>query len=391
VVEGLDANDARSEVARGYAVARFRDGGWPWAEGLLEKARGWPTERAVALLLCLPSERRTYEWAERLGADSKHEYWTRFSPYGLDDRGTLGVVVANLLEHGQPAKAVELLGIYLDQSADSDSEGTNDVAVEMAVAALAQVSSPLGVDWSMFPYNVARLLDYLAANSVDRSTVAQLEWKYLPLLEDREHEPRLLHEELTSDPEFFAEIVSWVYRADDDDADVSSVGDDERLRVDLGDRLLRSWRGVPGTSPDGRVDPDELMAWLTTSRRLLAKRGRVRSGDLCIGRALRHAPPDPDGTWPSVPVREAIESISSRDLEHGLELAVYNSRGVTTRRLNDGGTQERQLARRYREYEAVASAKWPRTAAMLQRIAETYEADARREDHEAELREDLGR
>jgi len=50
-----------------------------------------------------------------------------------------------------------------------------------------------------------------------------------------------------------------------------------------------------------------------------------------------------------------------------------------------------QLSEKYKGYADVLNDEWPRTAAVLRRIAEVYASEARREDVEAELREDLWR
>ncbi len=49
------------------------------------------------------------------------------------------------------------------------------------------------------------------------------------------------------------------------------------------------------------------------------------------------------------------------------------------------------MAETYRGYADALNVGWPRTAAMLRTISDTYAAWARREDVEAELREDLWR
>ena len=61
-----------------------------------------------------------------------------------------------------------------------------------------------------------------------------------------------------------------------------------------------------------------------------------------------------------------------------------------SRGLADGGVQERELADRYAGFATQCCDRWPRMAATLRRIAETYRTEGRLEDQEAELREDLG-
>ena len=53
----------------------------------------------------------------------------------------------------------------------------------------------------------------------------------------------------------------------------------------------------------------------------------------------------------------------------------------------DGGSQERALAKRYRSDAEALRFDWHRTAACLDRIATTYEVDANREDLSAEQRD----
>ena len=48
------------------------------------------------------------------------------------------------------------------------------------------------------------------------------------------------------------------------------------------------------------------------------------------------------------------------------------------------------LAEQFASYARTVRGRWPRTAAMLDRMANSYRAEARREDQQDELREDLG-
>lgn len=385
----IGTDERRRQLTRGFIAGQFQVAGWSWAEGQLRNGEDWDSQQRAEFLLCLPTESRTYDWAERLGDATDQVYWSNFRPFGLNEPATFVRAATKLVEHDRATHAVELLGIYIGDA--DDQLGRRQVDPQLVVTALQHASAASAVDSPMFAFYAASLLDYLTSQPrVDLSQLAQLEWRYLPLLEDRERQPRVLHEELARDPAFFAEIVSWVYRADSEPEE-AQITDEERVRADLGDRLLRSWRTVPGLRDDGSVDPSELASWLSSARQLLAEQGRIRVGDIRIGRMLRYAPTDSEGSWPPLPVREAIEDTASRDLERGLEVEVYNSRGVTTRGLTDGGTQERELAQRYHRYARQAHTRWPRTASLLRRIAETFEADARREDREAELREDFRR
>jgi hypothetical protein len=93
--------------------------------------------------------------------------------------------------------------------------------------------------------------------------------------------------------------------------------------------------------------------------------------------------------WPHAAVRGIVEDTISDELERGVANGIYNSRGVVSRALDEGGAQERKLVERYNGYAAALKTQWPRTASMLRRIADFYSHDAAREDAEMELRENL--
>jgi hypothetical protein len=59
---------------------------------------------------------------------------------------------------------------------------------------------------------------------------------------------------------------------------------------------------------------------------------------------------------------------------------------VASRALDEGGTQELNLAQQYRETADRLRANWPRRSAVLRRVADTYETEAHREETEAERR-----
>lgn len=94
------------------------------------------------------------------------------------------------------------------------------------------------------------------------------------------------------------------------------------------------------------------------------------------------------GVWPDIAVREIIEEAASKDVEQGVEIGIFNKRGVWIKAPMEGGIQERELAESYRCHATAIADTWPRTAALLRRIAERYQNDAYREDVSAELTND---
>lgn len=384
--EYLAADNAlRTQFARGFAIGRIRSRGQEWAESKLTNvAKGWSSDQRAELLACLPYDERTWDLAEGSDPETEHRYWCLIPPYGIGDTD-VERVVRKLLEHGRPYTAVDLLALHATREQALPAE-----LIAAALERVLQTSPKDGSPDSSFAHDILDLFDILAASKeIDENRIAALEWAFLPLLGRRyERTPRLLHRELARNPGFFAELVSLAFLAESDEP--RELSTEEQVRANRADDLLKSWRTVPGMTEDGSIDSEMLKSWVRRAREATTASGHERIGDKIIGQALSGSPSDADGTWPHVAVRDVIEEVASRELELGLELAVYDSRGVVTKHPFEGGAQERQLVERYASSASAISDRWPCTAAMLRRITDQYRAEARREDQEAELREDLG-
>jgi hypothetical protein len=380
-------NSARSQLVRGFVAGRFRNNSWAWAREKLcsEAASDWSSEQRVEFLTYLPFEGRTWDLVDILEAETQRLYWQQVGPHYLPDPDQCERAAESFVEHGCPYAAIDVLACGVREKQKSKpSPHIIVAALERAV----RTDPGTDIDWSFFSYKVGELLDCLeASGEVEEGRIAALEWALLPLFRYRERRPKILHRELARNPDFFAEVVALVYKAEDEpDREMS---EEAHTRARHGHELLESWQTVPGRWEDGSIDPEALKAWVGRAREVTDTQGRGSIGEYLIGRVLSFGPADPDETWPSVAVRDLIEEMGSQDIEDGFRLGIYNSRGFVSRGLTEGGGQEKQLAEKYLNYAGMIGDQWPRTAAMLRMLADTYLSKARREDLEAELREDL--
>ena len=68
------------------------------------------------------------------------------------------------------------------------------------------------------------------------------------------------------------------------------------------------------------------------------------------------------------------------------ERGIFNRRGVVQKEYYEGGEQDRKIAITYAAFAEACNVVWPGTAAVLNRVAETYGRMADQEDEEAKLR-----
>lgn len=216
-----------------------------------------------------------------------------------------------------------------------------------------------------------------------------LEWHFLPILNRHERQPKLLHKALSEEPTFFIELMKILYRARGEEP--RELSENDRNRTQLAFDLLHIWRKPPGLEDDGTVNLEKLRAWVSEVRNLALECNRVEVVDSQLGQTFSTFPIGKDGLWPPEPVRELLEELANERIESGIETGLFNSRGVVTRAIAEGGIQEREIAARYSSYAEAFKDDWPRTAHLMREMVRRYERDAREEDGRAELEEDLWR
>ncbi len=386
--EGLGSSEGpRGYLARGFVVGRFRERGWPWVEAKLPEVSEWSSEQKADFFTTLPFEGRTWDQLEAMDdEEAQRLYWSRISVYGLSNAADCARAVDRFITHGRPHAAVDLISLHLSDEEAAIPPSMMADALERTVRSAPEEH----VDWSLFSHHVSEVLDAIeASDEIEEERIAALEWYLLPLFGHHGRAPRVLHRELSRNPSFFAEIIALVFKAEDEEPRELSEEDQNRAR--LAYELLESWRSVPGLKEDGSVDLDILSRWVDEARKTTHAAGRGTVTDLRIGQVLASSPKGSDDAWPDIAVRDLIDDLGEENIERGFEMGVYNSRGTFSRSLTEGGEQERQLSERHKGYADVLNDEWPRTAAMLRRIADVYASEARREDVEAELREDLWR
>ncbi|MFC8368094.1 hypothetical protein ACFUIT_08860 [Streptomyces sp. NPDC057239] len=374
--------DADGRVAFGYVISRFSVEGWSWVSAFSDKFQGWPQERVVRFLLALPSENATFTLAGQCDDEVKKAYWRRFNLYQVESESDRREAIDTLLEMELFEKTIPLFWIARGKGEDFD--------VNKMLYALHQASfkeqDPESV--SSVVYEVKELLAHArSAPGVIRGLLAQVEWKFLPVLGDGLESPALiLHEEMAQNPSFFVDLIALIFPPQDSGSVEVEVTEEMKNKAKQAYSLLKSWKGAPRFQGDG--EGPVLADWVTETRRLLLEKKLLRYGDGFIGEMLFHASGSA-AQWPPLEVCQIIESVRSQDIESGFAIAVMNSRGTTWRSLDAGGEQERALADKYQKFAQAVGGRWPRTQRLLRRISESWDQRARQEDHMAEIREDF--
>jgi hypothetical protein len=238
------------------------------------------------------------------------------------------------------------------------------------------------------PHYIRDAFDLLnASGQFSTDEMSGLEYAYIDVFDRDAGRLINLERRVEEQPDLYVQAVAFAYKRDDDGEDPSEirVEDDEQrsARALGGYKLLENLRRLPSAGEDGVPKADELLRWIEQVRAGCAALARTTSGDKSLGKLLSHSPAAPDEVWPCAPVRDVLEQVLNRDVDQGLHIALYNSRGAHVR--GEGGGAEREIAAKYGSWAKAMEYTHPRVAAFLRSMEKAYLHDAEWHDNDAKI------
>jgi hypothetical protein len=341
----------------------------------------WEKPVIAKLLTYLLFNSKVWEQVEELLGDEDALYWSQVEVRPYLDKENMYYVIEKLLVHNRPVAAIEFLYRLLRDKHELDVEYTVKVLISAASS-----TEPCN---SLHTYYLTEIIKHLQnRDDVSDEDLFQVEWAYLPLLEDRsEATPAYLEYKLASEPEFFCQIIRWIFRSKHEEAP-RKFSESDRKAATNAYSLLHDWRIPPGMDKGGDFYGDRFTDWLNKMIKSCEESGHLEVALSQLGKVLIHAPSDPSGLWIHHSVAEALNRKDLDGLRNGYRVGLFNSRGVHS--VDPTGKPEKQLAKKYRQCaEDVEEHGFQRFAVTLRQLAESYDQDALRIISESKDRNDF--
>jgi hypothetical protein len=366
----IDPDFSIAVSARAHAVR-----GAKWDQWISAFVRGMNAGSAANLFLRWPDSRETWSFVSALGNSIEFEYWKRKHAFPQSSDTDLLFALDMYIHVGRFSACLEI-------AAYEEARVSTQICFRILRGFITEVNADA---WKLqnTQYSVVHMIETLQTRQdVTNEELAALEYQFLPLLE-HDAVPVALHRMLNESPEFFVDVICDVFLPSTRE-ETQVITEVTKNKARNGYRLLQSIKTVPGFTGDVQ-DISFLRTWVTGVRRFAREKDRVSITDQQIGQVLANAPSDPsDGAWPIAQVRDLIEEVASDHLETGISVARFNMRGVFTKNVFEGGTEERAFAAEYRKWAAL-TLTWPRTSLLLGGIAENWMRQAEKADAELEL------
>lgn len=366
---GLSDNFAIALSSRAHETK-----GHAWDDWISDVARDSDVETAAKLFLRWSDSRQTWSFVSTIGNTVEREYWKRKPAFKQVSEQDLRTALDKYMEVGRFTACVEIM------SYEEHRVSTNDCFT--ILRGLVGEVNEKGWGLENVQFAVVHMLEDLQKREdVDIGELAALEYQFLPLLH-HQGEPIALQRVIAASPKFFISVLNDVFYPSSGER--AEVDERIRARARIGYQLLQSIKTVPGFS-DQHEDIGYLRQWIAEARELAKKTDRARIADQQIGQILAYAPADPsDEAWPRQSIRDVIEDLAEEEIENGISVGRFNMRGAFFRDMYDGGKEERSLADEYRLWSSKTR-RWPRTSALLNRIADGWDRSAERAESETRL------
>lgn len=352
------------QMARAFIYSRTTEGGWSWLDTL--DLSTYDADKLAVFYAYLPFGPEVWARAKSAGETVWNKYWKSVvpNPWKLEE-GDAAIV--ELVRAGRGWDAVQLSNSLIHMNRPVSSEAMLD--------ALMVPNVDVSANEMPDSYAICEVIKAVQADPLaDTDRLSKVEWRYLQVLDGYSGAtPVTLWNQLSSSAEFAISAIRMVYKSKNPDWKAPEAPD---ALIENAWSLLHRWRTIPGLK-DGHFDAQAFATWLDALMEGAKVSGHLSVTQMVVGRLLAHAPADTDGFWIDRNIAEVVERREFQDLREAMLSEYFNSRGVHW--VDPTGQSEFTLEARYKERADEALAEgFPRLAATMRSLAETYGEEGRR-------------
>ena len=333
------------------------------------------------VLIPLNQSQHLWDFVASLDEEIQNEYWQNINPHFYhitDDEKTFGIEM--LLKHKRFFSAIDIASHF-----------ANVISSNLLSEMLKMAATEEANETPRFKgYEIEQIFEELDKRTdIDKSTLIHLEWLYLSILDSygTRRNAKILEEELANSPDFFVEVLKWIYIPKDKillEKEREGISDEViQNRAKQAYHLLHSWKKIPGMKEDNSIDEAVLKDWIVKARTIADSVSRLNVADSEIGKVLAEYPENIQ-KWPQEKIFQIIEEINTDSLKSGYSSAMYNKRGSSTRGAFDGGDIEREKAAYFENLVNYCKNIYPSVAEVFKQMQQGYLVEAKRMDEEAE-------
>jgi hypothetical protein len=360
-------NICNSKFIELYIWRRFEIYGWIWCDDIDKST--WKKIHLGMFLSYLPFCAETWNRAKEWLEDDEREYWNivRVKEYYDDSDKTFAV--SKLLEHNRPFAAIKCLYRMIKTK--------HSIDFKKAITALSSALQSQEDIYMIDRYCVLGLIKYLQCEANEYfEELCEIEWLYLSLIvSGKDTEPKCLEIMLSTEPEFFCDIIKNVYRSEKEQVEKDEPTEEQKNIAQNAYRLLSVWKIPPGKGLDGKFKKQLFSKWIKAVKSICTESGHIEIALYHFGRVLIHSPEDKSGLWIDKTIANLLNSRDSDRLRKGFCDGLYGSRGSYL--VDPTGQKEIELSNKYNKLaNALENEGFTKFGSSLRKLSKVYENEA---------------
>lgn len=366
-----DENERLKSMSMGFVYNKSMQLDFNWIKNQVERIKQKNSESlTTSFFLSLKPTGEVWDLLAKTSDEANSEYWKKASFYhqSFKDDVTNFIRCLKTLQHfGRYTTSINL--IYYEKE---------KVPISIIIAGLEGLATSQVEEKEQIhlrSYAIQELFKYLDNQNADHEKMKVLEWYYLPILNDGHNDRpiKYLNRALEESPTFFAEVVSWLYKPENDSLeeirDLSETFIRNRARN--ADELLDSWSHLPGENSDGSLNSQVLKDWIQKSLLECKKLNRGNRGSYTIGKLLGIAR-ERSNSWPQNALCEIIEGFDNDEVNQGFVIGAINGSRVRASIRPAGGNAERTQAGYYQTLSLSLADQYPIVAKLMLELSQHY-------------------
>ena len=251
----LSAEGKKVAFIQGYIWRKALKNEDTWIKEVVDKAlsKQWDSTKVINLFLALPQNRQIWNLLEKFESQIHKEYWEKIQPrfFDLPPRDKI-YALQKLTDVKRHFTALDIAAMF-----------AKEIPSKLIIELLEKAALEKSIDdfHIVDPWDIEQLFKILdQSDEIEKYKIAKLEWLYLPILArvGSGRPPKMLHQQLSNDPEFFAEVIKWISKSENvEETEEDMPQELKEQRAHLAWELLHTWKTIPGscllyTSPSPR-------------------------------------------------------------------------------------------------------------------------------------------
>lgn len=342
------------------------------------ESNGYTDEALTVLLLSIYPKKDLWSFVEGLKGSVQNLYWQKtqgcfFGPY----RDDITYQIGKFVDAGRSVDAMNHSWIYA-------KELPTDVIQQLLKGVLTATKA---LNSSLDQLALGRYMEELhGRDDVDQDLLLQLEWAFLPALVHHSEEVCLnsIYSQLSKDPSFFVELLTYLYKPDDETVEENDETDEKTKQANSSRafHLFYHWDKIPYVSQEGVVDIQALTDWVKEALRIAGEKNRITAAYIQLGGLFAHYG---EGGEHASDLFSVMETIDSSSFFNNYRVGLFNKRGSTVRSPYEGGEIERGNESFFKDLYERYHVQFPKVAKVFKDLADEYAGMAKQMDEEADL------